>query len=315
MKKQWYTALLMASCLSGFSQQEDEQLSKREERRNRPVYLRRALGFGASNYREAATSPLKKSSRTVLQTEISRLKTDEKKETSTNFCTRVGMSFAPRVTGGGEGGSHPTGSSGLMGSASIQHSELFQILKRTESKWNFKVGGLVDGTFNLRSNSSYQNAATSYDLISSLMGSFQVARDVSRLREKEKKLWFMNVHLMPRMRQLSFRLNIALINTFYRAPYNQLPGDDGTYESSLFDGFYFSAGSGFRLGTSLNYTVEVNGRDAIQLSYLWEAYATGKTEATANRPERLEIAHHTFSFAYLLKKNRRRHKVITIYGK
>ena len=63
--------------------------------------------------------------------------------------------------------------------------------------------------------------------------------------------------------------------------------------------FEFKVFSGYRLGSRLDYTHYLSNKNAIQLSYIWDAYATG------GELDPFQMAHHILSLNLFFNTNNR----------
>ena len=122
-------------------------------------------------------------------------------------------------------------------------------------------------------------------------------KDVSRKEAKDKKLLFIKYHLKQRTRNLSFRLNVGLINSSFRNGFVYAGQSFILNEEKPFDDYQYKVFLGFRASSSLDYTIFLKNKNKIQLSYLWDAYKTG------GDLDKFEMAHHTFKLTLLFNTN------------
>jgi hypothetical protein len=177
------------------------------------------------------------------------------------------------------------------------YSRLYKFNKLGSDKWHIKLGGLYQLTYDYRTNEALQNFSYGSEFFSNIMASVKFEFDVSRKTGKDKKFLFIKYKTEPRKRNLSFRLNIGLVNSTYRNSYAYSGQSSILNEFKMFDNYEFKLFSGFRMGTELNYTIYLKNKNAIQLSYTWDAYKTGGDY------DKLEVAHHIFGLTFLFNTN------------
>ena len=247
--------------------QNDAALSKKEQKENRPKYRGISiLGLGVGSFRDFATSPLTYSGLSISSSRFS-ISMDEHRETEWGSSLALGLF-------GNNFNDHS--SSSIVISPSLYYSELYALPKWSSSKFNLKVGGMVNVTTNVRFNSSLQNNSTGFEMIPTLFGSVKGTLDVSRKGTRSKKFLFLKYTLEKRRKSLSFRFNTGLINASYRNGYAYSGQAFLLNEDDAFDGYQFNIFSGYRLSSAIDYTLySRKTTNAIQLSYVWDAYKTG----------------------------------------
>ena len=275
---------LLVIPLSGFSQDE-EPLSNKEKRKNRTTYRGlNYLSLGVGSFRDFATSPLIYSG-ISLSSGGFKLKIDEERETKFGMPITVGF-FGTSV------GDHS--SSSTLISFSPYYSKLYQIKKWSSDKFNVKVGGMLQATMNLRTNVDLANNGIGLEIIPTLFGSAQGTWDVSRNVDKDKKFLFFKYKLLKRKKSLAFRFNTGLINASYRNGYAYSGQSFLLNEPKAFDGYEFKAFSGFRMSSSLDYTLySRKTTNAVQISYVWDALRTG------GDLDKFEMAQHAIRLTLL----------------
>lgn len=282
MKRKLLILMLMAAPVWTFAQSDT---TKKSMRKMRPVYINTAFGFNFSNFRDLATSPLSYSGRPLF-VGVDYLKTDQKRETELG----VSYSFGRYSATVGENSAVST-----VKVISGFYSRLYEIPAWGNEKWNIKAGGLLNVTGNIRSNASFQNNAFGSEIISTVFGSAKATRDVSRTKHKDKKFLFVKYKLQPRKKNLSFRLNVGLMNSTYRNGYVYSGQSSVLNQPKLYDGYQFLMFSGFRMGTAIDYTIQLKSNNAIRFSYVWDAYKTG------GDLDQFQMASHVLKFTLMFK--------------
>lgn len=270
--------------LSGFAQ-EDEPLTKKEKRKNRTTYRgMNYLSLGVGSFRDFATSPLTYSGISLTSGGF-KLKIDEERETKWGLPITVGF-FGTSIN-------DHTSSSTLI-SFSPYYSKLYQLKSLSSENLNVKVGGMLQATMNLRTNIDLSNNGVGLEIIPTLFGSVQGTWDVSRRIDKDKKFLFFKFKALKRKKSLAFRLNTGLINASYRNGFAYSGQSFLLNDPQAFDGYEFKVFSGFRMSSSLDYTLySRKTTNAVQISYVWDALRTG------GDLDKFEMAQHAIRFTLL----------------
>jgi len=181
----------------------------------------------------------------------------------------------------------------------ITFSLLYHISLFDSEKFNTKVGMLINGNGNLRNNSALQNNAEGLEAFANLFGSMKFTINLNRKQEKEKRFLFFNFKLNERKQNLAFRLNLGLINSSYRNGYVYTNQYGILNELGATDGHEYKLFSGFRISSNFEYIYYLKNKNAIQLSYKWDAYTTG------GDLDKFEMAHHILKLTLLFNTDNR----------
>ena len=249
----------------------------------RPAYLEFGAGLNVSTFRDFATSPLMYK---TLATDLSLFyqRMDEAKE------TRVGIDF---IKGNYKSSVGDEAALSQVHTIKFTYWKLWQLKNMSNDKWNYKVGGTFMLTSNLRLNPSLQNATVGLESFNNLMVSGKVTRDLSRKNAKEGKFLFIKYNRKPVQRNLSYQLNIGVVNNNIRNGYTYINQKGVLNEFSLFGDYNFNFMSGFRMNSSLDYTVTLKNKNVYKFSYFWDMYTSGEDK------NQFEASHHTIKFALL----------------
>ena len=112
-----------------------------------------------------------------------------------------------------------------------------------------KVGGQLSNSFHIRNNPSFQNNATGLEVFSTLFASGKLSWNISNKEKKRAKFLFIPMNFKPRKRELSFRVNLAVMNNTYRNGYAYNNNSAITNDPDVFDDYQLKIFSGYRLGT------------------------------------------------------------------
>ena len=262
-----YFTLLFICPIRTFSQNERILViqDEREEKKMRPAYLDISFGVNSSTFRDFATSPLIYSGKPVYAS-LSHIDMDEKRASHITFS----YSFGKYRTDFNE---HTSESK--VNTISLNYLEIFQLERYSSPNFNLKIGGQFNSTVNLRENEELFNNNKGVDIISTLFGSVKATMDLSRKNEVSRKFLFIRYKTKKRVKNLSYTMNIGLVNSSYRNGFAYTSPSAPLNEGDFFAGYEFKAFRGFRLNSALDYTIFLHNKNAIQFSYLWDAYRTG----------------------------------------
>jgi len=277
------TSLIILAFLPFLAFGQNDTLTKKILRKTRPAYIKFGVGTGYSYFRDFATSPLNYGS-LPINISMGYLKLDDKREYEfgINYSRGKYNAFIEDNVG-----------TSLVNLIGTNYSRLYQLKKLSINDWNVKVGGMMDATIDLRSNESLGNNGGGSELFATLFASAKVTKDLTREDIKYKKIWFIKYKLQARKRQLSFQFNLALVNSTYRNGYVYNGQSYLVNDVKIFDNYQFNAFSGYRMSSSVDYTYYLKNKNALQFSYVWDAYQTGDDF------DKFEMAHHIFRFSFL----------------
>jgi len=279
--------LLLLVPLVSFSQKESSLPSIKEQRKVRPAYIGITSGLSFSTFRDFATSPLSYNG-SPLYLSLSRIKVDKNRESEFEFSYAFGnytkiFNFQFNAS--------------QVRTASLSYSQLYRLNKLSSEQFNVKIGGQFNISRNIRVNESLWNNSVGAEIFPNLSGSIKITKDISRKENKDKRFLFLKYTLNQRTRNLAFRLNIGLINSSYRNGFAYTRQTIDLNGLNLYEGYQYKIFSGFRMSSSLDYTISLKNKNAFQLSYLWDAYKTG------GNLDKFEMASHIFKFTFLFNTN------------
>lgn len=288
LKQNLTILLILLVPFFGLPQNGDSTFTKKEIRKSRPVYVGVALGLGSSNLRDFATSPLIYKGVTKFMS-LLYLRSDNKRE------TEFGLSYS---SGNYKSNYNDHKAESSVATFWLYYSQLYQLNKASTEKFHLKIGGLFNTTGNLRMNPSLQNNAGGIEMFLTLFGSVKLTYDLYVKRAKKWKYQTIPENKKkPRKMSFAFRLNVGLMNNTFRNGYVYAGQSSILNEIKLFDGYQFKFFSGLRLSSALDYTFFMRNKNALRISYLWDAYRTG------GDLDQFELAHHTIKFTILFNTN------------
>jgi len=276
-------ALLLVTSL--FSQVDSIE-TRKALRKARPVFIGIAAGLSFSNLRDFATSPLIYKG-APLYLSLNRSRFDRKRQSELGLSYLFGNYFVDF---------NDNVDISNVKTSSIYYSQLYRINRVSSEKWNFLLGGVCSFLGNYRVNDAFQNNSLGVEVFSNLLVSGKVSRDLTTEEIKSFSIWFINFTIPKRSRELTFRLNLGLLNTAYRNGYiyTRTGGLIGT--GSVFSGYEFLTG-GARLNSELVYTTHLPNKNAIRVGYAWDMLKS------PDEYDQLEMAWHTFKIALLFNTN------------
>jgi len=260
--------------------------SLKQIRKNRPYYSTVGIGVQGSKFRDFATSPIFYEG-IGAALHWGALKMDSQVESELTF--QYGFGF------------HNIGVKNEYAAATLHqpkwsYSYLRNLKRLSNDKWNIKAGAMANILINIRSNASLMNNGLGFESLNTLMVAGKVTRDISRPKTVTKKLLFLKFKLNSKKRDLSYRLNVGVLNNTLRNGYAYLNQDWLLREnSSNLDGYNYRFFSGMRAGAEINYTKYLDNGNAIRISYLSDVYHTG------NESAKFEAAHHFLKFLLLFR--------------
>ncbi len=283
MIKKYLILFLCFHLFAGFGQSNDN-LTRKEIRKNRPSYIILGTGINRVIFRDLATSPLFYKWM-IPNFNLGYKKIDSKKETA----------FRVNYTSGNHSHSIMNYGTNKLWSLNIDIYKLYQLKKLSTEKWNYKIGGSLQFTNNFRINEILENNAYGFESFLNVLFSQKLTRDISRKIEKNKTIWLFKIHRKPRKRELSYQLNIGLINNYLRNGYAYLGQSEVINDFKLLDDYKFGFLKGYRANSAINYTTYLKNNNALQFSYSWDVLSTGNN----NKNNRFEMASHKIQFSLL----------------
>jgi hypothetical protein len=251
------------------------------------TYVELGLGLGSGKFRDFATSPLFYSG---AQVGINLAVKLDKETHETYYGLNYSIGNYSNITGS----SYTSSLANVFG---LYYQRLIVLKQLSNLKWKYKVGGQFNATGTYRYNPSLQNNSVGMEMVNTLFISGKVSRDVSRTMEINKKFLFIKYHLKPRARSLSFQLNMGVMNNNFRNGYAYIDQSSVVNNPKTFGGYEYHWFEGFRMSSSLDYTIHLHNANAIQISYLWDAFHTG------GHVNRYEMGIHSIRFSILFKTN------------
>lgn len=287
-----HTIIILLSALllvtkSAMSQDENIALSFRNPDNIRPTYIDFSFGASYIDFRDFATSPLFYRGLSS-NFGVYRFVLDQNRESRQGFMLGYGETST-------SGDIQTTSAS--VGFLNINHTELYKIQMGLPEKWNTKIGGKINLTGNLRQNKSFRNNSIGMEGIGTIFASFKIGRDVSRIKKKTLDIKLFKLHFLPRKRQLYWQVNLALVNMTFRNGFAYMEHSSIQNDYNYFDSHEFQIFQGYRLNTSLDYFIYLKNNNAFRISYIWDAYHTGKDY------EKLEMAKHHIMLSFLFGLN------------
>ena len=258
-------------------------LTSKQIRKERPRFIEVSFGINSSKFRDFATSPLTYSAKTKMFS-VGFLRIDEVRESNL---------YAKYSSGNYKIDNEKEPSKSSVSSIFIGYSRLQRLNKWSTEKWNYKVGGRIDLTGNLRDNPSLQNNAAGVEFFNTLFISGKVTRNVSRKVNKDKKFLFVKYKRKPRKMWLSYRLDVSLMNNTFRNGYIYSNVSSTENDPKMFSDYELNLFSGFRIAAALDHTIEIKNGSQIRFSYLWDTYTTGGVY------DKFVMSHHVLQASFL----------------
>ena len=237
---------------------------------SRPTYLVVSTGVQPSIFRDVATSPLFYIGN-ATHIALAHKDLDDKRESSFRLSYAFGDFHSKSAQ-------EKTVSDVRI--FALNYLEFFQLNKFSSSKVNLKIGGQLNTSAILRDNPTLGNNGDGFDLVATLFGSVKAMIDANRKTNKLPK-------------KLTIGLHIGLINSSYRNGFIYTRQSPLLNQDNITDGYAFRLLSGFRLNSSVDYTISLRNRNALQLTYQWDAFRIGDKVA------KFEMASHLLQASLL----------------
>ena len=266
--------------------EQNKRALRKQVRKAAPTFFISGLGVNSLRFRDFATSPLIYQGTSAFLT-LGREKRFENRIKEFEFSYNFGL---------------PKAKSDRVATRSQTHlfflntSRLFKIKEVLPEKWDLDAGFLLSSALSFRYNPSLQNNSFGYEYFFNVMGSARVSRDISRVESQTKKLWFLKLKLKPKDRVVSFRFDPGIMNNSVRNGFAYIGQSAILNDIQPFDDYKVRLFSGLRFRTVLSYTRYLDNGNGLKLSYIWDAYRTGKRDY-----DRFELANHIFGFSLLFK--------------
>lgn len=169
-----------------------------------------------------------------------------------------------------------------------------------DERWEVKAGGGVVADLLLRQNNALGNAQVGTDIVSNVLLSGELSRDLSRQQQDTLDLKLIRLRRKPTTQRIDFRLDVGVLNFNYRPGYAYVHDSELTGEPGL---AWVLADhrwkmNGWRLGTALGFMRRHGNGNATRLEYRWEAvHAPGRYRA-------LQFASHTLRFVFMFNTSK-----------
>ncbi|HKK88502.1 MAG TPA: hypothetical protein VJ917_06605 [Saprospiraceae bacterium] len=269
-----YIFIIIHWCsVNTFAQSGTAKMMEAVQKEKRPAYIDIAVGLNISSFRDFATSPLIYSGKPIY-TALSHIDMDEKRESHFTLSYSFGK-YQSDVN------QHTSESK--VNTFGFNYLELFQLKQTSNSKLNVKIGGQLNATANHRENSELFNNSEGLDIIATLFGSARVTLNLSRSKGKTRKC----------KQTLTYTMNIGVVNSSFRNGFAYTSPSTPLNNDDFFAGYEWQLFKGFRLDSALDYTVFLYNKNALQVSYSWDAYRT------AGHHDNFEMTAHILNLSLL----------------
>jgi hypothetical protein len=260
----------------------DKKQVRKAAKNSRPTYIGIGAGLNKLNFRDFATSPLFYKGNGMVFT-LSRLKYDDKFESNLEGSFTSGKYTAS---------SGDVSTQSIVSSVFLDYSHLYNINRWSNEKWNIKAGGKASLTGNHRINPSLNNNSFGMEGFFTLFGSIKATKNFTRKKANPKKFLFVKYGKSTNKRDLSFQLNMTLMNATYRNGYIYSNTSSVNNNPSLYADYSSKVFSGYRISSALNYTLGLTNGNMVMFSYIWDAYKTG------GDLDKFEMGNHFLKFTF-----------------
>ena len=161
--------------------------------------------------------------------------------------------------------------------------------KLPNEKWKIKLGPSIEGTTIRRRNGDFVNTAYCIESFNTMFVSGKFEKNI-QLKAKNRKFLFVKYRQKKRKINLSYQLNLPVLNTNIRPQYSYFYFTENPWNRIKIEGYRFSSEA------RLNYYLQ-NG-NALGVSYYWDALSTNSDF------NKLESANHIVKIILLFKINK-----------
>ncbi|RFC54599.1 hypothetical protein [Brumimicrobium aurantiacum] len=241
-------------------------------------YTNYSVGLTNPIYRDFATSPLFYSG-LGLHLNLAWLRNHDEKER----IFEMGMGISAQTASTPQSSLIQPNQLAGFANFGMRYQRLWKLQAWSKQGSNFKIGGAIRSTQNVRGNPSLENNAMGMENFTNLMGAVQWRKDFVRREVKTIDLKLFKLNFKPAYRQLRLAFNFGVLNFNYR------PGYAYTYDSEIngtetgavewaFANYQWSL-NGYRFNTEVEFIKFLSNGNARSISYVWEAaHAPGKFE-------------------------------------
>lgn len=295
MKKTFYSALalcfLLLPQLNVYGQTEKQAMPLDQK------YLLLSLGWANTTYRDFATSPLFYNG-AGFSFAYEKQIINQKREINWGFSPLISSTQACIAK------SEHLQSIATSAFISIDgHFSYYRNLPRISSeKIQFKAGGKLMATQNIRINESLYNSSLGVETLLNGMLAVKADVDMSHKEEKTTQIWFLKIKQKPSRQKLSFQADLGLLNFNHRPSYNYVYFDeiDGSSKNDVFSLMksYEWSLNGYRIGTKIEFSKYASTGNGCKIAYVWDmANAPGKHQA-------FQMATHRIQYTLIINKNK-----------
>lgn len=269
---------------------QETTLGKKQIRKQRPKYIQAGLGLNRSSLRDFATSPITYKG-ILFNYSLGHLKMDSAREVKFTARFNNGVYKYKRTDG------IDVQSRSFMYVLYLNYYRLYQLNSLSNDKWYMKIGGMADVNLDVRLNDDLMNAALGYEGFSTFFLSGKLTRRFERKKTVHKKFLFIKYKRNPRVALLAYQLNIPVAHNSLRNGFAYI-SNEGLNTIPVFKEYELKAFNGLRFCSELSYTRQMQNGNMWRVSYLWDAYASGKGN------NRFELSNHIAEFSLLFHLNK-----------
>ncbi|MBW7912429.1 MAG: hypothetical protein H3C54_01700 [Taibaiella sp.] len=269
---------------------QETTISKKQIRKERPKYLQVGLGLNRGSLRDFATSPITYKG-ILFNYSIGYLKMDTAREVKFTARFNNGVYRYKRKEG------IDVKSRAGMYVLYLNYYRLYRLNKISNSNLHIQAGGMFDANLDFRINDDLMNAGYGYEFFNTFFLSGKVTRRWERTETVHKKFLFIKYKRNPRVAMFSYQLNLPVMHNSLRNGFAYI-GNEGLNTSPAFKEYEYKAFGGIRFSSELAYTRQMQNGNMWRISYLWDAYTSGKGH------NRFELSNHIAEVSLLFHLNK-----------
>lgn len=156
---------------------------------------------------------------------------------------------------------------------------------------------MFDANLDFRINDDLMNAGYGYEFFNTFFLSGKVTRRWERTETVHKKFLFIKYKRNPRIAMFSYQLNLPIMHNSLRNGFAYI-GNEGLNTSPVFKEYEYKPFGGVRFYSELAYTRQMQNGNMWRVSYIWDAYTSGKGH------NRFELSNHIAEVSLLFHLNK-----------
>ncbi|MDD4149583.1 MAG: hypothetical protein PHE33_06100 [Bacteroidales bacterium] len=158
-------------------------------------------------------------------------------------------------------------------------------------------GASINNYTSIRVNSAFNNAAFTFDNISSLNLNYFITKEFTLKAKQKKFLWLIKYYREEKQYLASFKIGVPIYSLIYRPGFTN-PGNSTLNNSFLLPDYKITGKVFSGMNTNLSLSKILPNGNMIKLTYHWEYFTSGRYSLN-----RLDMSKHALLFSLVFKMN------------